>query len=114
MGKASYYDNSSIDPRWGGITKGGDKFDENEMTAAVHPERWKEMKGKTVRVRNNANGKSVDVKINDTGGFKKYGREIDLSKGAFKQIADPKSGVIDVTIEPIDSLGKTKGIKNAR
>jgi len=101
-GEASYYDNKSIDPRWGGVTKGGDKFDENLLTAAVSPKRWKELKNKTLRVTNPANGKFVDVKVNDTGGFDKYGRLIDLSKGAFSKIEDTKKGVTKVRIEILD------------
>jgi len=101
-GEASYYDNSSIDPRWGGVTKGGEKFDENLLTAAVSPKRWKELKNKTLRVTNPLNGKSVDVKVNDTGGFDKYGRLIDLSKGAFSKIADTKKGTAKVRIEILD------------
>jgi len=101
-GEASYYDNKSIDPRWGGVTKGGDKFDENLLTAAVSPKRWKELKNKTLRVTNPANGKFVDVKVNDTGGFDKYGRLIDLSKGAFSKIEDTKKGVTKVRVEILD------------
>lgn len=109
--KASYYDNSSIDPRWGGATKSGEKFDENLLTAAVPPSQWKSMKGQEVRVTNPATGKSVVVKINDTGGFEKYGRSIDLSKAAFSAIGDTKQGVIDVKIEPLNTLG-TKNVKS--
>ena len=112
--KASYYDNSSIDPRWGGATKSGEQFDETKLTAAVLPSQWKAMKGKSVKVTNTANSKSVIVKINDTGGFEKYGRSIDLSKKAFSMIGDTKSGVIDVKIEPLQTLGKTDGVANAR
>ena len=102
-GNVSFYTNASSDPRWGGITKGGDKFDENDFTAAVLPEEWEEYKGKTLRVTNPANGKSVEVRVNDTGGFKKYGRVLDLSKAAFQAIEDPKRGTAHVKIEVVDS-----------
>ena len=109
-GQASYYDNASVDPRWGGVTKSGEKFDETQMTAAVRPEDWKQFKGKTVRVRNTANNKTIDVKINDTGGFGKYNRAVDLSKGAFEKIADPKKGVADIEMEIIEPEVKKKGL----
>lgn len=52
-----------------------------------------------LRVTNIANGKHVDVRVLDRGGFKKYGRKIDLCQRAFAAIADPKAGVIQVKIE---------------
>lgn len=101
-GKVSYYTNKSVDPRWGGVTKSGEKFDENKLTAAILPEYWKEFKGKTFRVTNPTNNKSVEVKINDTGGFGKYGRILDLSHSAFQAIADPKQGIENFNIEFIE------------
>ena len=49
-------------------------------------------------VTNLANNKSVMVRINDRGPYVR-GRIIDLSKSMFKKIADPKVGVIDVSVE---------------
>jgi len=98
-GEVSYYDNSSIDPRWGGITKSGEKFDEKLPTAAVLPQYWKQLRGKTIRVTNPENNKSIDVKVNDTGGFGKYGRILDLSKSAFESISDRKKGTGKFKIE---------------
>lgn len=109
-GKASYYNNASVDPRWGGITKSGEKFDETKPTVAVRPTEWKRLKGKTLRVYHN--GKSVDVKVTDTGGFTKYGRHLDLSKSAFGAIADPKKGVIDVEWEVLPDSPVAKAIKD--
>lgn len=43
--------------------------------------------GTRVEVTNLSNKKKVTVRINDTGGFAKYGRVIDLSKRA-NQIID--------------------------
>ncbi|MDO3720764.1 septal ring lytic transglycosylase RlpA family protein [Marinobacter sp. chi1] len=54
--------------------------------------------GSTVRVTNTTNGKSVVVEVNDRGPFVK-GRIIDLSKSAFKSIANTSLGLIDVKIE---------------
>lgn len=113
-GLASFYDNSSVDPRWGGATKSGEKFDENLLTAAVSPKRWKELKNKTLRITNPVNNKFVDVKVNDTGGFDKYDRLIDLSKGAFSKIADTKKGVTKIRMEILadDFLDKENKAKN--
>ena len=94
---ASYYENKSVDPRWGGVTKSGEKFDENKLTAAVPPKYWKKYKGRNLIV--SSGNKSVTVKVNDTGGFEKYGRGIDLSKAAFKQLGDTKLGTLKVKIK---------------
>ena len=55
-------------------------------------------KGTVVHVVNSANGKSVDVTINDRGPFV-GGRIIDLSASAFAQIASPGAGVVQVRVE---------------
>ena len=60
--------------------------------------------GKWYKVTNLKNGKFVIVKHNDFGPNKKLhdsGRIIDLSLGAFEQIADPKLGVIEVRVEAL-------------
>ena len=62
-------------------------------------------KGTKLRVTNSANGKFVDVIVNDYGPSKKKHpkRIIDLEKAAYKKIADLKSGIIPVTIVLIES-----------
>lgn len=62
-------------------------------------------KGTVLRVTNPANGKFVDVIVNDYGPSKKRHpkRIIDLEKAAYKKIADLKSGIIPVTIIEIES-----------
>lgn len=98
-GKISYYGGS----HQGKMTASGEKFDKNKRTAAsplkpgtkipVYPF------GTKLRVTNTTTGKSTVVIINDTGSFAKYGRKLDLSKKAFEDIAELKSGVINVKIE---------------
>lgn len=56
--------------------------------------------GKYLRVTNRSNGKSVIVKVNDSGPYGK-GRVIDLNKKAFQKIADIGAGVINVKVEEI-------------
>lgn len=62
-------------------TASGEKLDDNKLTLAVTPEMVKNYKlmGKYVLVTNTKNKKSVRAKINDTGGFSKYGRIADLN-----------------------------------
>lgn len=54
-----------------------------------------------VRVTNLNNGASIICRINDRGPFIK-GREVDLSRGAARQIGMLGSGVARVTIEVIN------------
>ena len=76
-------------------TASGEVFDMNKMTTASNSHKM----GTKLKVTNKANGKSVIVKVNDTGGFKKYGRALDLSRGAFAKIADLKQGLVKVDIK---------------
>lgn len=92
-GIASWYGK----PFHGRLTASGERFNMNAMTCASNSHKM----GTKLKVTNKANGKSVIVKVNDTGGFKKYGRTLDLSKAAFNSIANIDKGVIHVTIKPI-------------
>ncbi|KPV90667.1 RlpA-like protein precursor [Pseudoalteromonas sp. P1-30] len=89
LGKASYYANKYH----GRTTANGETFSQNAFTAAHLELPF----GTKVKVTNLANNKSVIVRINDRGPYVR-GRVIDLSLGMFKKIADPKVGVIDVSI----------------
>jgi len=55
--------------------------------------------GTKLLVTNPKTNKSVVVRVNDTGGFSKYGRTLDLSKGAFSKIAHLSQGTVNVTIK---------------
>jgi rare lipoprotein A len=90
VGEASYYG----DGFHGKKTATGEKFDQNEKTAA-HPTL---PLGTNATVTNLENGNSVDVKITDRGPYVK-GRDIDLSKGAAKELGMTKGGVAPVKIE---------------
>lgn len=90
VGEASFYG-----PGFHGKkTATGEKFDQNEHTAA-HPTL---PLGTKATVTNLENGNSVDVKINDRGPYVK-GRDIDLSKAAAKELGMTKDGVAPVKIE---------------
>lgn len=88
---ASYY----ADKFNGRRTSSGEKFDNNKYTAAHRKFPF----GTKLKITNETNGKWVIVKITDRGPFIK-GREIDLSKRAFMDIASHKgNGAVIVTIE---------------
>ena len=95
-GKASYY--TERDNRLNGHNKtaNGEYYSENALTCASNKYRM----GTLLRVENIKNNKVVICRVNDRGGFHKYGRVIDLSKRAFSQIASLKSGVVKVKITP--------------
>ncbi|MCX4044942.1 septal ring lytic transglycosylase RlpA family protein [Aeromonas veronii] len=89
-GYASYY----ADRYHGKKTASGERY-RNNLNSAAHMEL---PFGSMVRVTNLANGKSVVVKVNDRGAFKR-GRIIDLSKSAFSTIGNIRDGIINVKIE---------------
>lgn len=87
----------------GRLTASGDVYDMNELTcAATNDYEF----GDRLRVTNIKNGKSVVVTVNDRGNFERLGRTLDLSKGAFDEIANLDKGVIDVKIERLNTYDK--------
>ncbi|MBD3392374.1 MAG: septal ring lytic transglycosylase RlpA family protein [Chitinivibrionales bacterium] len=89
-GVASYYG-----PGFHGKkTANGERFNMYRMTAAHKTLPF----GTRVRVTNLDNGKSVIVRINDRGPYKK-GRIIDLSKGAAKKIGMIGTGTARVRLQ---------------
>ena len=98
-GEASYYG-----PGFHGKkTATGEKFDQNELTAA-HPAL---PLGTKATVTNLDNGNSVEVEINDRGPYV-AGRDIDVSKRAAKELGMTKEGVAPVKIEAKVKPGKKK------
>lgn len=88
---ASFYGEES-----GKLTASGEKFNPKLLTAAHKKFKF----GTKLRVTNKDNGKSVIVKVNDRGPYKK-GRSLDLSKAAAKIIGMIDTGVQQVYIEVI-------------
>ena len=86
-GNASYYGPGLH----GGVTASGERFNSSGMTAA-HP--WYPL-GTWVRVTNQVNGRSVQVRINDRGPYA-GGRVIDMAEGAASRI-----GLVSVGIAPV-------------
>jgi rare lipoprotein A len=80
-------------------TASGELYDQKKFTAAHRTLPW----GSVVRVTNLANGKSVEVRINDRGPFGK-GRIIDLSRAAAKVLDMLRTGTAQVKIEQLSPL----------
>ena len=78
-------------------TASGEIFDMNKMTCASNTHKL----GTKLKVTNKETGKSVVCRVNDRGGFSKYGRTLDMSIGSFRKIADTSAGVIKVNIRKL-------------
>ncbi|MBD3582090.1 septal ring lytic transglycosylase RlpA family protein [Flavobacterium selenitireducens] len=91
---ASYYHDKFNGRR----TASGKKFSNNGLTAAHRKLPF----GTKVKVTNERNGKSIIVEVTDRGPFTR-GRDIDLTKRAFMDIAGSGwGGALKVTIEIIE------------
>ena len=77
-------------------TFNGEPFDETALTCACN---YSYPLGTLFRV--SYRGRSVVVRCNDRGSFKKYGRALDLSKMAFEKLASTEAGTLRVQIEEL-------------
>jgi rare lipoprotein A len=92
---ASYYSDKFNGRR----TASGKKFDNEKLTAAHKKLPF----GTKLKITNERNNKSVIVEVTDRGPFVN-GREIDLSKKAFMDLAtNKKSGAMNVKIEIVEN-----------
>lgn len=100
FGTASWYSRSDrgIKKR----TASGAIFDHNKRTCAS----WGFPLGTRLRVTNLMNGRSVICVVNDRGPAKKLKRVVDLTKKAFREIADTKHGLIQVSVVPLGKVSK--------
>jgi len=90
LGKASYYAHKFH----GRTTANGETYDMYAMTCA-----HKTLPFNTkVRVTNRNNGRSIVLRVNDRGPFKK-GRIVDVSYGAAKKLGMIKKGIVPVKVE---------------
>lgn len=94
VGIASFYS----DKFHGRKTASGERLDQNDLTCAHGSLPF----GCRIRVTNLRNNKTVEVKVNDRGGFHKHGRVIDLSKAAAKKIGMVSTGTAKVKIEVLE------------
>lgn len=82
----------------GKLTASGYVYSSKELVCASNKYPF----GTVLKVTNKENKKFVIVVVIDRGVFdKKYGREIDLSERAFKEIANKNEGLIKVDIKEI-------------
>jgi rare lipoprotein A len=81
----------------GRLTSDGERFNRHRFTAASR----KFPLDSIVRVTNENNGRSVQVRINDRGPFRK-GRILDLSEAAADTLGMKKSGTTPVKIEEME------------
>lgn len=91
-GGASWYG----DPYHGRPTASGEIYDKNKLTAAHRTlpfDTW-------IRVENELNGRTVDVRVNDRGPFV-TGRIVDLSEAAAREIDLIEAGVAPVRVRII-------------
>ncbi|MBK5964078.1 septal ring lytic transglycosylase RlpA family lipoprotein [Thiocystis minor] len=97
-GTASYY----ADRFNGRKTASGARFNTNALTAAHKTLSF----GTKVMVTNKANGRSVEVTINDRGPYA-HGRMIDLSKGAAREIGMLGSGTARVELQVVEAANES-------
>jgi rare lipoprotein A len=83
----------------GRTTRYGEKYDMNKLTCASNTYPYNTI----LKVTNTRNGKSVLVRVTDTGGFDKYNRIIDLSRAAFARIESLDKGLARVVIEKVET-----------
>ncbi len=95
LGVASWY--SRTDKNINEQTANGEKFNDRAKTCAS----WDYPFGTRLLVINPLNGKWVVCRVNDRGPAKHLNREVDMTKTAFKKIANPKWGLIHVAFLPV-------------
>ena len=96
-GIAAWY--SKSDPYICRYTANGDVFDDSKRTCAI----WGIPFGTRLKVTNLENKKSVVCRVNDRGPARYLGRQVDLTKAAFRKIASLRQGVVRVSIVPVKS-----------
>jgi len=87
---ASYYGRELA----GKKTASGEQFQPNGLTAAHRSLAF----GTKLRLTNNENGKTVEVRVNDRGPFV-GGRDLDLSRGAATALGMKEDGVTTLSVE---------------
>lgn len=102
-GQASWYGRAFA----GKPTASGEIFNHELLTAAHRSLPL----GTKVRVTNVANGKSVEVKVNDRGPYAD-GRIIDLSRAAARALGMIEDGLAEVRLETISLPGESQTAKD--
>jgi rare lipoprotein A len=96
LGVASWYSkkDKNIKPE----TANGEKFDDGKMTCAS----WDHPFGEKLVVINALTGKWVVCRVNDRGPNKRLDRTVDMTYAAFRKIANPKRGLVYVSVIPTE------------
>ena len=94
-GVASWY--SESDPYINLHTANGEVFDDSQLTCAS----WDYPFDTFLKVTNLSNDRSVVCRVNDRGPARRLNRLIDLTKNAFRQIANLHAGLIEVQVTPL-------------
>lgn len=102
--KASYQGTATA----GLPTASGEPYNPNAMTAASKTLPL----GTVVKVTNPANGKSVNVRINDRGPFVP-GRSLDLSKHAAEKLGVTEKGVVRLKVTPVAKHTPVEEVKKS-
>ncbi len=99
-GKASWYGGDFEKESLNKTTANGEIFNPEALTCAS----WYYPFGTKLRITNLANGESIEVRVNDRGPnrIELPDRIIDLTRRAFREIADSDRGLIDVRVEVIE------------
>lgn len=100
IGIASWY--SENDRNINKHTANLEVFNDKDLTCAT----WHYDFGEELLVINAFTGAWVVCRVNDRGPAKSLGREIDLTKAAFKKIARLKKGLIKVFVIPTQKVKK--------
>ena len=93
-GTATYYN----DKYHGKKTASGEIYNKEGLTCAADKRVYKF--GTKLKITNITNNKSVIVKVTDTG-TDIVGKKLDLSKAAFRSIANLNKGLIKILIEEV-------------
>lgn len=102
LGIASWY--SESDPGINPTTANGEIFDDSQLTCAS----WDYPFGTYLRVTDLISGRSIVCRVNDRGPAKRLGRLIDLTKTAFRELAQLRFGLIQVKVEVIEPAYKNR------
>ena len=97
IGVASWY--SKRDRRIKRRTANGEVFNDSKLTCAS----WDFPFESYLHVTNLENGKSVVCRVNDRGPARRLNRLVDLTEAGFRAIANPRYGLIHVSISPVTS-----------
>ena len=108
FGVASWYSkkDKNINPE----TASGEKFNDKKMTCAS----WDYPFGERLVVIHTLTGKWVVCRVNDRGPNKRLHRRVDLTRAAFKRMANPSRGLLYVAIIPAEKTASVPALKVPR